>query len=75
MSTDFVNRGPIHTPMSASALEKSDISVGKGSEATRIAIPRFGEAGEVASLVAFLLGDESKFITGATYSIDGGWFC
>lgn len=61
--------------MSTSAAQSSDISLGKDSEASRIAIPRWGEAGEVASLVAFLLGDESKFITGATYSIDGGWFC
>lgn len=27
---------------------------------------------EVASLVAFLLGDESKYVTGSTYTIDGG---
>lgn len=61
--------------MSAEAAQMSDTSLGKNSDSSRIAIPRWGEAGEVASLVAFLLGDESKFITGATYSIDGGWFC
>ncbi|OQV10591.1 hypothetical protein CLAIMM_14568 [Cladophialophora immunda] len=67
--------GPINTPMNANARQISDTSLGKNSDASRIAIPRWGEAGEVASLIAFLLGDESKFITGATYSIDGGWFC
>ena len=38
------------------------------------AIPagRYGEPEEVAALVAFLLSDESKFINGSIYSIDGG---
>lgn len=61
--------------MSAGVAQSSSVSLSKESDASRIAIPRWGEAGEVASLIAFLLGDESKFITGATYSIDGGWFC
>lgn len=61
--------------MNAQARQISDTSLGKESDASRIAIPRWGEANEVASLVAFLLSDESRFITGATYSIDGGWFC
>lgn len=30
---------------------------------------------ECGNLIAFLLSDESQFITGATYSIDGGWAC
>jgi NAD(P)-dependent dehydrogenase (short-subunit alcohol dehydrogenase family) len=61
--------------MSASAQATSDTSLGKNSDASRIALPRWGQPEEVASLITFLLSDESKFITGATYSIDGGWFC
>lgn len=34
---------------------------------------RLVEPTEVAALVAFLLGDESKFITKATYRVDGGF--
>lgn len=36
---------------------------------------RKGEPEEVAALIAYLLGDESRFTTGAAYSIDGGWNC
>jgi NAD(P)-dependent dehydrogenase (short-subunit alcohol dehydrogenase family) len=56
-------------------VHKTSKIMGEGSEASRTAISRQGTPEEVASLIAFLLSDESKFITGATYSIDGGWFC
>lgn len=36
------------------------------------AIKRFGKVEEAAALIAFLLGDDSKFITGETIRIDGG---
>ena len=36
-------------------------------------IARPAKPEEVGRLVAFLLSDDSTFITGATYSIDGGW--
>ena len=35
-------------------------------------IGRAGEPGEVADLIYFLASDNAKWITGATYSIDGG---
>jgi len=37
-----------------------------------IPLARMGEAGEVASLVTFLAGDESSYITGSNFLVDGG---
>jgi NAD(P)-dependent dehydrogenase (short-subunit alcohol dehydrogenase family) len=67
--------GPIATPMNRAAQQISGRMLGKGSESSRIALARHGKPEEVAALVSFLLSDEAGFITGATYSIDGGWFC
>ena len=39
---------------------------------TRVPMNRMGTADEVASLVLFLLSDESGYITGAEVTIDGG---
>lgn len=44
---------------------------GRSTEMVQTPINRMGAAEEVASLIAFLLSDESKFISGACYAIDG----
>ncbi len=36
---------------------------------------RAGQPEEVAKLIAFLLSDESSYITGAVHTIDGGLLC
>ena len=40
--------------------------------ADEIPLGRAGEPAEVAALVAFLAGDESRYVTGSSYLIDGG---
>jgi NAD(P)-dependent dehydrogenase (short-subunit alcohol dehydrogenase family) len=38
----------------------------------KMATPRFGKAEEIAGMVAWLAGPESRFVTGAALTIDGG---
>lgn len=40
---------------------------------TNVSINRKAQPEEIAALIAFLLSDETTFITGSIYSIDGGW--
>ena len=34
---------------------------------------RLGTATELAQVIAFMLSDEASFVTGSTYTVDGGW--
>jgi NAD(P)-dependent dehydrogenase (short-subunit alcohol dehydrogenase family) len=34
---------------------------------------RLADSGEISPLVLYLLSEESRFITGQTIAIDGGW--
>jgi 3-oxoacyl-[acyl-carrier protein] reductase len=38
-----------------------------------VALGRYGEAEEIAGLVAYLAGPEAGFVTGASLTIDGGF--
>lgn len=40
---------------------------------TETAIKRLVEPGEVASLVRWLASDDARMVTGASYTMDGGW--
>lgn len=61
--------GIIHTDMT------NDMIMQRGNEQLKdIAVHRFGQGKEVASLVAFLASEESGYITGEIIGVDGGMF-
>jgi len=46
--------------------------VARSQLARDIPLGRLGEPSEVAELCVYLLSDESRFVTGAEFAIDGG---
>ena len=44
----------------------------KANIMAKVPLSRFAEAHEVASVIAFLLSDDSQYITGHTLSVNGG---
>ncbi|MDE7114914.1 MAG: 3-oxoacyl-ACP reductase FabG [Muribaculaceae bacterium] len=55
---------------------RSDMTKDLDEESLKKTVPlgRFGEADEVAALVAFLASDSAAYITGATISVNGGLY-
>jgi 3(or 17)beta-hydroxysteroid dehydrogenase len=75
---DGIRCNSIHPTFIATPMVEAMIGASKSPERTRAALEaqvpmgRLGEAGEVAELALFLAGDESSFVTGAEFVIDGG---
>jgi glucose 1-dehydrogenase len=61
--------GAISTPMNEGVLEDDEALK---SVIAEIPWVRFGKAGEIAGLAAWLVSDEADYVTGATYFMDGG---
>jgi NAD(P)-dependent dehydrogenase (short-subunit alcohol dehydrogenase family) len=38
-----------------------------------IPLKRMGKPEEIAAMVVFLASEESSYVTGATFYVDGGW--
>lgn len=62
--------GAIDTPMVRSAEMPPDAM---SSILSKIPLKRMGNPEEVSALVKFLASEESSYITGATFHVDGGW--
>jgi 3alpha(or 20beta)-hydroxysteroid dehydrogenase len=62
-----IHPGPIATEMLSFQTPAE-----RAARIAQVPLGRMGTAGEVASLVVFLLSDESGYITGAEITVDGG---
>lgn len=70
-----VHPSPVNTRMMRSleaGFDPKDAEAAKAAMEKAIPLGRYGESEEIANLVLFLASDESRFITGAQYRIDGG---
>ncbi len=52
--------------------DPDDAEAARDAMEKAIPLGRYGESADIAHLVLFLASDESRFITGAAYRIDGG---
>jgi NAD(P)-dependent dehydrogenase (short-subunit alcohol dehydrogenase family) len=67
-----VSPGPIATPIFGKSGLSEEMIAGFGAVMqNRVPLKRFGEASEVAKLVAFLASDDSAYINGADITVDG----
>ncbi len=80
VTSNCINPGFIRTPLVekqvADQAKLNNISEAEVLEKvmlTESAIKRLGEPKEVAALAAWLASDEASMVTGASYTIDGGW--
>ncbi|KAL3476000.1 hypothetical protein BJX99DRAFT_258894 [Aspergillus californicus] len=61
----------INTPMTQGMQQRSGVAVSTAAQA----LPRPGEAEEVANVILFLASQQASFVTGAVYNVDGGHLC
>jgi 3-oxoacyl-[acyl-carrier protein] reductase len=66
ITVNLIQPGPTDTDMNPSDGPASDFV------RSRMAIPKYGQTKDIASLVKFLASEEASFITGSIITIDGG---
>ncbi|MGH6855334.1 MAG: SDR family oxidoreductase [Aestuariivirga sp.] len=66
--------GTVESPSLTERMKaEGDFEKAKASFIARQPTGRMADASEIASLVVYLASDESAFVTGQTFVIDGGW--
>jgi NAD(P)-dependent dehydrogenase (short-subunit alcohol dehydrogenase family) len=61
--------GPVNTPLLAGLLRDP---AARARRMVHIPMGRLAEANDIAQAVVFLASDESSYVTGATFLVDGG---
>jgi len=68
-----INPGPIETPIfEKTGMSEEQISGFAETIQQKIPLQRFGKTKEVADFALFLASDESSYMTGGEYNVDGG---
>ncbi|HTO08453.1 MAG TPA: 3-oxoacyl-ACP reductase family protein [Myxococcota bacterium] len=67
ITVNNVQPGPIDTEMNPAQGDFAE------SLKRLMALPRYGQPADVASMVAYLVGPEAGFVTGASFTVDGGF--
>lgn len=70
-----VHPSPVNTRMMRSleaGMSPDNANAAKEAQEKAIPMQRYGESDDIAKLVLFLASDDSTFITGAQYRVDGG---
>jgi NAD(P)-dependent dehydrogenase (short-subunit alcohol dehydrogenase family) len=61
--------GGVDTPMTAGTFATEDA---RARAKQRIPVGRYAQAGDIADVVAFLVSDDSRYVTGQTLPVEGG---
>ena len=72
ITVNVVAPGIIDTPMIRDPQAKIDEATLKEIVA-RVPLKRMGKPEEIAAMAVFLASEESSYVTGATFYVDGGW--
>ncbi len=70
INVNVIGPGAIDTPMVQAAQMPKEVMDGL---VQRIPLKRIGKPEEVSAMVVFLASEESSYVTGATFHVDGGW--
>lgn len=77
-----VHPGPTNTDLGLGGLKKlastgavESFDSGFQSSLTMFPLGRWAEVGDIASVIAFLTSDASKYVTGTELVVDGGFSC